>query len=343
LKTDLKKEKMNINKITVFGAGIWGSVIAQHLAKRGYKVSLWEYNEQLLNVLKTIGRHPNIPNFKIHDNIRLTGDVAEAVQGTDMIVFVISSKAIRAFCREQLKPLLNGKVLPVISASKGIEENSFKTICEIIEEEIPQLKDHVLAFTGPSFALEVAQNVPTKIMLAGKDAVLVDEIRQVFDADPIIIVPGSDRRGAEYGGAIKNVLAIGCGVIDGIGDGANSKAALITQALEEMNDIIVSQGGQPGTVYSLAGFGDAILTGMSAISRNRRLGEKLGSGLSLEEAKKEVGTIAEGVNSVQSVHDIACKNNLQTPIIDAIWQIVCQGKRPHVLLQAMGFVNRGDK
>jgi len=165
----------------------------------------------------------------------------------------------------------------------------------------------------------------------------------VFDADPIIIVPGSDRRGAEYGGAIKNVLAIGCGVIDGIGDGANSKAALITQALEEMNDIIVSQGGQPGTVYSLAGFGDAILTGMSAISRNRRLGEKLGSGLSLEEAKKEVGTIAEGVNSVQSVHDIACKNNLQTPIIDAIWQIVCQGKRPHVLLQAMGFVNRGDK
>ncbi len=343
MKTALKKEKMNINKITVFGAGIWGSVIAQHLAKRGYKVSLWEYNAQLLNVLKTIGRHPNIPNFKIHDNIALTGDVAEAVQDTDMIVFVISSKAIRAFCREQLKPLLNGKVLPVVSASKGIEDKSFKTICEIVEEELPQLKDHVLAFTGPSFALEVAQNVPTKIMLAGKDAVLVDEIRQVFDGDPIIIVPGSDRRGAEYGGAIKNVLAIGCGVIDGIRDGANSKAALITQALEEMNDIIVSQGGQNSTVYSLAGFGDAILTGMSAISRNRRLGEKLGAGLSLAEAQKEVGTIAEGVNSVQSVYDISCKNNLNTPIIHAIWQIVCQGKRPHVLLQAMGFVNRGDK
>ena len=343
MRTAQKKEKMNINKISVFGAGIWGSVIAQHLAKSGYKVSLWEYNEQLLNVLKTIGRHPNIPNFKIHDNIRLTGDVAEAVQDTDMIVFVISSKAIRAFCREQLKPLLNGKVLPVVSASKGIEEKTFKTICEIIEEEIPQLKDQVLAFTGPSFALEVAQNVPTKIILAGKNATLVEEIRQVFNADPIIVVPSADRRGAEYGGAIKNVLAIGCGVIDGIGDGANSKAALITQALEEMNDIIVSQGGQPGSVYSLAGFGDAILTGMSAISRNRRLGEKLGAGLSLEEAKKQVGTIAEGVNSVQSVYDISCKNNLNTPIISAIWQIVCQGKRPHVLLQAMGFVNRGDK
>ena len=260
-----------------------------------------------------------------------------------MLVFVISSKAIRSFCREQLKPLLNGKVLPVVSASKGIEDKTFKTICEIIEEELPQLKDKALAFSGPSFALEVAQDVPTKIMLAGKDPALVDEIRPVFDGDPIIVVPASDRRGVEYGGAIKNVLAIGAGVIDGIGDGANSKAALITQALQEMDCVLVSQGGQPNTVYSLAGFGDAILTCMSAISRNRRLGEKLGSGLTLEEAKKEVGTIAEGVNSVQSVYDIARKNNLNTPIIDAIWQIVCQGKKPHVLLQAMGFVNRGNK
>lgn len=333
---------MNINKITVFGAGIWGSVIAQHLAKKGYKVSLWEYNEQLLHALKTMGRHPNIPNFKIHDNIRLTADVREAVENTDMLVFVISSKAVRMFCREQLKPLLNGKALPVVSASKGVEEKTFKTICEIIEEELPQLTGRTLAFSGPSFALEVAQNVPTKIMLAGEKE-LVRQIAPVFDADPIIMVPAEDRRGVEYGGAIKNVLAIGAGVIDGIGDGANAKAALITQALQEMNDVLVSQGGRPGTVYSLAGFGDAILTCMSAISRNRRLGEKLGSGLSLEEAKKEVGTIAEGVNSVQSVYDIARKNALNTPIIDAVWQIVCQGKQPHVLLHAMGFVNRGNK
>jgi len=334
---------MKINKITVFGAGIWGSVIAQHLAKKGYTVSLWEYNEALLNVLKTMGRHPNIPNFKLHDNIRLTGQVAQAVQDTDLLVFVISSKAIRAFCREQLKPLLNGRVVPVVSASKGIEDKSFKTICELIEEELPQLKDKVLAFSGPSFALEVAQNVPTKIMLAGADEALVAQIAQVLSGDPILVVPAKDRRGVEYGGGIKNVLAIGCGVIDGIGDGANAKAALITQALQEMNDILVSQGGQAGTVYSLAGFGDAILTGMSAISRNRRLGEKLGAGLSLEEAKKEVGTIAEGVNSVQSVYDIARKNRLKTPIIDAIWQIVCRGEKPHVLLHAMGFTNRGNK
>lgn len=334
---------MTIRNITVFGAGIWGSVIAQHLAKKGFAVTLWEYNETLLNALKTMGRHPNIPNFKIHDNIRLTGNVAEAVENTDLIVFVISSKAIRLFCREQLKPLLNGRIVPIVSASKGIEDKSFKTICEIVEEELPQLKDKVLAFSGPSFALEVAQNVPTKIMLAGADEKLVAQVGEVFNGGPIIVVPATDRRGVEYGGGIKNVMAIGCGVIDGIGDGANTKAALITQALHEMNDILVSQGGQAGTVYSLAGFGDAILTGMSAISRNRRLGEKLGIGLTLEEAQKEVGTIAEGVNSVQSVYDIARKNNLHTPIIDAIWQIVCQGQKPCVLLHAMGFTNRGNK
>ena len=139
---------MNPNKITVFGAGIWGSVIAQHLARKGYNVALWEYNEQLLNVLKTIGRHPNIPNFKIHDNIRLTGSVAEAVENTELIIFVISSKAIRAFCREQLKPLLNGKVVPVVNASKGIEDKTFKTICEIIEEELPQLNGKRLLSPG---------------------------------------------------------------------------------------------------------------------------------------------------------------------------------------------------
>lgn len=333
---------MNITNITVFGAGIWGSVIAQHLAQKNYQVRLWEYNEQLLHALKTMGRHPNIPNFKLHDNIRLTGNVAEAVEETDLMVFVISSKAIRMFCREQLRPLLKGRAVPIISASKGIEDKTFKTICEIIEEELPQCVGQVLAFSGPSFALEVAQNVPTKIMLAG-NADVVQALTPVLNGDPIIVVPSTDRRGVEYGGGVKNVIAIGCGVIDGIGDGANTKAALITQSMQEMNDIITSQGGQAGTVYSLAGFGDAILTGMSAISRNRRLGEKLGAGLSLEEAKKEVGTIAEGVNSVQSVYDIARKNHLHTPILDAIWQLVCQGQKPCVLLHALGFINRGNK
>lgn len=327
---------MKINKITVFGAGVWGSVIAEHLARKGYQISLWEYYEHLINEIKKQGVHPHIPGFRFSPNITLTHSVEEAVADTDMMVFVISSKSVRTFCKK-LDGLLKGRVIPVISASKGIEDGSFKTVCEVIEEELPYLKNKVMAFSGPSFALEVAKNIPTKILLAGPDAGLVKETASVFTAGPVITVPYDDRRGAEYGGAIKNVVAIGCGILDGIGDGANTKAALLTEAMQEMGALITAAGCKLESVYSLAGLGDAVLTGMSAISRNRRLGEKLGEGLSLEEARLQVGTIAEGADSVSSVHNLAIKHNIKVPVIDAIYQIVLQGKKPEVLLHALGF------
>ncbi|WP_424244180.1 glycerol-3-phosphate dehydrogenase (NAD(P)+) [Elusimicrobium posterum] len=327
---------MNIKNITVFGAGVWGSVIAQHLAGKGYKINLWEYYETLFDTLKNTRNHPNIENFTLHENITLTKTLEEAVAGTEMLVFVISSKTVRSFCR-QIKPLLGDKVIPVVSASKGIEDGTFKTVCEVIEEELPQLENKVMAFSGPSFALEVAKGIPTKILMAGTDLGLVVKTAEVFNGKPVITTPSLDRRGVEYGGAIKNVVAIGCGLLDGIGDGANTKAALITQAMQEMSAIILSRGGTVESVYSLAGLGDAILTGMSSISRNRRLGEKLGAGLSLEEARKQVGTIAEGADSVNSVHNLARKNDLKTPILDAIWKILTQGAKPDVLLKALGF------
>ncbi len=328
---------MQINKITVLGAGVWGSVIAQHIANIGYKVTVWEYSQKLLEDIKNSGgRHPHIPDFKFHDNITLTDSEEQAVKDADMLVFVISSKAIRSFCAK-IKPILNGRVIPVISASKGLEDKTFKTMCEIIEEELPQLKDYVFAFSGPSFALEVAKNIPTKIILAGHNGVLMSELKEKLSAPPVILETSFDRRGAEYGGAIKNVVAIGCGLLDGIGDGANTKAALLTQAMQELNAIMLSQGCTTEAVYGLCGLGDAVLTGMSAISRNRRLGEKLGQGLTLEQAKEQVGTIAEGANSVQSVYDLIHKNKLNCPVITAIWKIVIKGEKPSVLIHALGF------
>lgn len=328
---------MQINNVTVLGAGVWGSVIAQHIANCGFKVTVWEYSKTLLDAIIASGKHhPNIPNFKFHNDITITGDEVSAVKNADMLVFVISSKAVRSFCAK-IKPVLNGKVLPVISASKGLEDKTFKTMCEIIEEELPQLKDYVLAFSGPSFALEVAKNIPTKIILAGHNGVLMEELKQKLSLPPIILKESYDRRGAEYGGAIKNVVAIGCGLLDGIGYGANTKAALLTQAMQELNSIMTSQGCTTEAVYGLCGLGDAILTGMSAISRNRRLGEKLGQGLTLEQAKEQVGTIAEGANSVQSVYDLIQKNKLNCPVITAIWQILIKGEKPSALIKAMGF------
>lgn len=327
---------MNINKVAVFGAGVWGSVIARHLGENGHTVSLWEYHQSLIDQIKNSHTHPHIPGFRFGPEVTLTNNLEEAVDGADMLVFVISSKAVRNFC-SRLDGLLKGRAIPVISASKGIEDGTFKTVCEVIEEELPYLKDKVMTFSGPSFALEVARGIPTKILMAGPDEQLVKDCADIFTRGPIVAVPYKDRRGAEYGGAIKNVVAIGCGIVYGLGDGANTRAALMTEAMQEMNALIVSQGGAPDSVYSLAGLGDAVLTGTSKISRNWRLGEKLGQGMDLEEAKRQVGTIAEGADSVSSVYHIAKKNNLDTPVIDAIWEILINGKPAQVLLDALGF------
>ena len=328
---------MQINKISVFGAGVWGSVLAQHFAKIGFQISLWEYDQKLLEAIQTSGGlHPNIPNFKFHENITLTGKEEEALYDTDMILFVIASKAVRSFCRK-IKPSLGDRVLPILSASKGLEEGTFKTICEVIEEELPHLETNVFALSGPSFALEVAKNVPTKVILAGHNGLMLNELKKQLSKAPLLLETSFDRRGAEYGGAIKNVIAIGCGILDGLGDGANTKAALLTKAMQEMNTIMLSQGCTTEAVYGLCGFGDAVLTGMSAISRNRRLGEKLGQGLTLQQAKEQVGTIAEGANALKSVQELIQKNNLQCPIISAIWQIVIEAKNPKLLIEALGF------
>ena len=328
---------MKLNKVTVLGAGVWGSVIARHTANLGLNTTVWEYSQELLeDIAKLGGGHPHIPGFKFPPNITLTGSVEEAVKDTDLIIFVISSKAVRGFC-QKIKPLLGGRVIPVISASKGLEDKTFETLCEIIEEELPQLKDMAFAFSGPSFALEVAQNLPTKIKLAGHNPAVLAELKKALSKAPMILETSQDRRGAEYGGAIKNVIAIGCGILDGIGDGANTKAALLTAAMEEMNAIMLSQGCTTQSVYSISGLGDAILTGMSAISRNRKLGEKLGQGKTLEEARREVGTIAEGANSVQSVYDLIQQNKLNCPVITAIWLVVIKEQKPEVLMQALGF------
>ena len=329
---------MQINNITVFGAGVWGSVLAQHFAQLGFKVVVWEYSQDLLAAINAAkGGHPNIAGFKFHPNIKVTADVKEAVKDTDLLVFVISSKAIRGFCRQQLKPLLEGKVIPALSASKGLEDKTFKTMCEIIEEELPWLEGYAFAMSGPSFALEVAKAMPTRIILAGHNGPVMESLKKQLSKPPVIFDTSYDRRGAEFGGAIKNVIAIGCGLLDGMGYGANTKAALLTQAVKEMAALMLSEDCTMEAVYGLSGLGDAILTGMSAISRNRRLGEKLGQGLTLEEARAQIGTIAEGANSAQSVHDLIQKNGLKCPVITAVWDIVINGAKPSKITEALGF------
>lgn len=330
-------------KITVFGAGVWGSVIARHLSAQGCNVTLWEFHEHLLREIEDNARHhPHIPGFHLPDSIKLTGDLHEAAENMEMAVLVISSKGMRPFARLLGKELA-GRQITLISATKGIEAATLKTMCEVVEEEIPHLAGKTMVFSGPSFALEVAHGVLTKVVLAGKDRDKASATAQLFDFDPLKMELSDDRTGVEWGGAVKNVLAIGCGILDGLGAGHNTKAALITQGISEIAQTIIAAGGRQDTAYGLAGVGDFILTGTSDISRNRRLGEKLGKGKAVIQARGEINTVAEGADSAEAVWTLIQRKNLSAPMITAVWKVLREGAAPATILKALGFKNGGKQ
>ena len=194
-----------------------------------------------------------------------------------------------------------------------------------------------MALSGPGFAVEIARGVPTRLVLAGHDAALSEKTRALLEGKRFKIDISDDRRGVEWGGAIKNVLAIGCGILDGLGLGGNAKAALITQGAAELGLIVRAVGGKERTVYGPACLGDLILTATGEVSRNRRLGEKLGQGKAVAQARGEISTVAEGVDSVESAHAAATARNLDVPVVNALWRIIREGEPPGILLTAMGF------
>lgn len=326
-----------INKAAVFGAGVWGSVLAQHIAKQGRTVAVWEYFEHLVNQINQHGgAHPHIPGFHFRPGITVSRDMDTVLADADLILIVTSSKGVRKLAHD-INVKLNGRRVPVVSAAKGIEDSSLLTLTEIIEQEMPSERGAVMAFSGPSFALEVAHAMPTKIVLAGRDGKLLERVKPVFNAYPISVELSDDPRGVQWAGAAKNVFAIACGVIDGLGKTINTKAALVTLAMREMNDIVLAAGGTSRTVYGLAGLGDFILTGTSDLSRNTRLGAKLGQGKSLAQARGEITTVTEGADSVESIYSFSKAKGLNTPLVNAVHDIIRKGSPAETVLHALGF------
>ncbi|MDD4004302.1 MAG: NAD(P)H-dependent glycerol-3-phosphate dehydrogenase [Elusimicrobiaceae bacterium] len=326
-----------INKVAVFGAGVWGSVLAQHIAKQGRSVVVWEYFEHLVNkIAEHGGAHPHIPGFHFRRDIVITRDMDAALADADLILIVTSSKSVRRLAHD-IGIRLRGKRIPVVSAAKGIEDESLLTLTEIIEQEIPAEKDCVMAFSGPSFALEVAHAMPTKIVLAGRNRRLLERTVPVFNSYPISVELSDDPTGVQWAGAAKNVLAIACGVAEGLGKTINTKAALVTLAMREMHDVVLAAGGTGETVYGLAGLGDFILTGTSTLSRNTRLGIKLGQGKALAQARGEINTVTEGADSVESIYSFACAKKLNVPLINAVHDIIRKGSPAETVLHALGF------
>ncbi|MFA6317664.1 MAG: NAD(P)H-dependent glycerol-3-phosphate dehydrogenase [Elusimicrobiota bacterium] len=331
------------------GAGVWGTVLAQHLA-RGVpsegrsrrRIWLWETLKDVEQSLRVRRRHPHIPGLHLQESVHVTAGLAEAVADADALVFVLPSAHIRHTAREAGRDLGGAKPL-IVSASKGIEPRTLLTVGEMIAEEMPACGRGIYTLSGPSFAKEVALGAPTKLVLAGPSGPGARFLRSVFNHRPIVVETSTDRKGVELGGSLKNVLAIGCGILDGLSKGRahpcgiNTKAALFLQGIKEMGRLIAKSGGRRQTAFWLAGIGDLIATGTSPQSRNRALGEKLGQGEPLPQAQGEISEVVEGIDTALSVHDLSCRTGGDYPLFNAIYRVLHQGAPPQSVLEAFGF------
>lgn len=333
----MKKAK-KYNRIAVFGAGLWGSALANHVSRDGAPVLLWEYFPALAEKLQKTRRHPNIPKFQFNPSIRVVSDMKEAVKDVDTVLIVLPSSHVRKTAR-QIRPILEGAARRpvVINASKGVEPESLRTMGEVLLEEMPFIAGKIYTLSGPSFAREVARGVPTKLVLAGPKGTHAAAAIRLLNGGAIRIEYSRDRIGVELGGSLKNVLAIGCGMLDGLKAGDNTRAALMTQGIAEMGYLISGLGGRRETIYGLAGIGDLILTGSSPESRNYTLGQKLGKGKGLQKALSEISTVVEGVESSMSTHTLIKASHLKAPLIEAIWRVIYRDARPESIIDALGF------
>ncbi len=328
------------NKIAVFGGGLWGTVLAQHLSRGADRsVWLWEHFAEAATVLAASRKHPHLPDFLLSDGVRVTSTLAEAVTDARVLLFVLPSQFIRrtAAAIHRLKPLPEAAM---INASKGIEPGTLLTLSGVIGQELPGHRGRLYALSGPSFAREVARGKETAMVLAGPAGPERAALRRTLEGVAVRIEECSDRVGVELGGSLKNVLAIGCGMLDGLRCGANTKAAFVAHGLAEMAALAVKAGAKAATIYGLAGLGDLVATGTSPESRNRAFGEKLGQGKTLTQALGEIPTVVEGIEASASARALSRKLRVSTPLLDGVWKIVHASAEPSALLAGMGFRTR---
>ncbi len=322
--------------ICVLGGGMWGVVLAHRLAENGESVRLWEFVPHLAESLHKTRRHAHIPDFHLHASIPASHDLAACVDGAEILLFVLPSRAMAAAARAIRA---SGRLSPravAVNASKGVEPGTFATMGDVVAREIPALRGKVWTLTGPSFAREAARGVPTGLMLGGPSGAKAKELAGIFSGGPLSVTPWPDRVGVELGGSLKNVIAVGAGILDGLGAGANTKAALLVAGLAEMARLIRACGGRADTVYGLSGLGDLIATGTSSESRNRAFGEKLGRGIAPARALAEIPTIVEGVEAALSARALCRRHKVKAPLIEAIFGAT-RGKPARRVLTALGF------
>lgn len=321
--------------IGVVGGGSWGTALANLLAEKGFSVDHWVYEDDIRQQMAV--DHENtrfLPGVRLSDHLHPSGDLAAVVSDKDLVLVVTPSHVTRQVM-EQCKNAISGRTL-VVSASKGIENKTHLTVSGILREAIADLDpDHLAVLTGPSFAGEVARHVPTVVTVAssGKDTAMA--VQRIFATPFFRVYTISDVIGAELGGSVKNVIAIAAGMIDGLGLGFNTRAALITRGLAEIRRLGLAMGAHSRTFSGLAGAGDLILTCTGEQSRNHTIGKKIGEGRKLSDLLASMHMVAEGVKTARSVYNLSRKLNVEMPISHAVYQILYEDLDPQAALRQL--------
>ncbi|MEM7294280.1 MAG: NAD(P)H-dependent glycerol-3-phosphate dehydrogenase [Pseudomonadota bacterium] len=318
-------------RIAVLGAGSWGTALASHLANNGHRVSLWGRDAEQLNAMAATGQNARyLPDVPLPNTLRYEADVARCVETSDAILLVTPSHIFGEMLRELVS--IGAGAIPLIWACKGLERGSGRRLetlaTETLEAGVPNA-----IISGPTFARELVQGLPTAITVASRDLEFAGQVVQWLHSPTFRAYRSDDVTGVEIGGALKNVFAIAAGISDGLGFGANARAALINRALVELMRLGVAMGGRRETFMGLAGMGDLVLTCTDDQSRNRRMGLALARGLSVEAALEEIGQAVEGVGTAEEAMRLSRQYAIEMPIAEQVYAVLNEGKRPDVAVR----------
>lgn len=331
-----------MRKVTIVGAGSFGTALATVLDTAGNKVQIWAREPEVVESINTFHKNPAyLTDLELPESIEAYNELEQCLRSQDIIVFATPSHTLREIAA-RIKPCLDGNEI-LVTVSKGIENDTFKTMSQILVEVMEGVtyEDNIGVLYGPSHAEEVAMLRPTTVVAAAYSSRTTRIIQDTFLTPMFRVYANNDVIGVEIGGSVKNIMAIAAGVIDGAQLGDNAKAALITRGLHEMKRMGSMLGAHPDTFSGLTGMGDLIVTCTSEHSRNRYVGQQIGKGQKLDEIIKSMNMVAEGIKTTKSVHDWAVKNHVEMPITEAVYHVLFDGVNPADALSRL--MNRDPK
>ncbi len=318
----------------ILGAGGWGTALARLLARKGYAVRLWARRPEFAHELDTLRENRTyLPGVALpNDHLEIVSDLAQATENADVVLLAVPSFAMREIAK-RLKEL-RARPQAWINLAKGLERDSLLTMSAVLQQELQS--ENIFTLSGPSHAEEVGRDFPTSVVLAGRDLALGEKLQRALMTERFRVYLSDDLLGVEYGGAVKNVIALAAGILDGLGYGGdNAKAALIARGLAEMVRLGVCLGARRETFFGLAGVGDLVATCTSEYSRNRHVGYRLGKGESLREIVESMAMVAEGIYATRAVRELARRYTVEMPITEAVYAVLYEGADPLAQLNAL--------